>query len=432
MKKSVLRIISVLVVCCLSAVGCARRDTRGPIRVEDYRRTIRVACVGDSITYGSGIKDRARDSYPAQLAVMLGEKWEARNFGVSGATMLKNGDIPYWKQKAFADVLAFDPDVVVIKLGTNDTKPQNWKFKEEFVDDYVDMIDRFAELPAEPRIWICRPVPAYAERWGISEMRIKNEVIPLIDRVAGAGKVPVIDLYGPLSGKPELFPDQIHPDAEGAGLIAKEVYTALTGLQLPEPQAETALPQVLIIGDSISIGYFRPVKELLAGKAIVQHNQGNAQHTANGLARLAEWLGDTKWDVIHFNHGLHDLKYVDEQGRNTSVEKGRQQIPIEQYEKNLEKLVTELKKTGAKLIFATTTPVPDGTGIRVKGDAQRYNVAAERVMDRHGVPVTDLYSFALSHLAEIQRPQNVHFTAEGSRLLAEEVAYNILRALESR
>ncbi len=190
--------------------------------------------------------------------------------------------------------------------------------------------------------------------------------------------------------------------------------------------------RVLIIGDSISIGYFKPLQKLLEGKAVVEHNAGNAADTANGLANLDKWLGDTRWDVIHFNHGLHDLKYVDEQGRNTAVEKGKQKIPIDQYEKNLDELVTRLKKTGAKLIFATTTPVPDGTGFRVKGDAQKYNVAARRVMKKHGVTINDLYSFALPRLGEIQRPQNVHFTEAGSQLLAEQVANSILKAVKSR
>ena len=196
-----------------------------------------------------------------------------------------------------------------------------------------------------------------------------------------------------------------------------------------ESRCETA--RVLIIGDSISIGYFKPLQKLLEGKAVVEHNVGNAADTANGLANLDKWLGDTRWDVIHFNHGLHDLKYVDEQGRNTAVEKGKQKNPIEQYEKNLDELVTRLKKTGAILIFATTTPVPDGTGFRVKGDAEKYNVAAKRVMNKHGVTIDDLYSFSLPRLDEIQRPQNVHFTEAGSQLLAEQVTDSILKAIDS-
>ena len=432
MRRHIVRISLVLAVISMSVAGCGRFGSGRPICPGCYKETIRVACIGDSITFGSGIKFRTRDSYPAQLGRMLGEEWQVRNFGVGGATMLKNGDKPYWEQQALGDALAYNPHVVVIKLGTNDTKPQNWKFKEEFVSDYTDMIKHFRNVPAKPRIWICNPVPAYPERWGISDTRIKNEVIPLVEKVGRKLDVPVIDLYGPLSGRPELFPDLIHPNAEGAYHMAGVIHAALTGRKISGEYTEPEPANVLIIGDSISIGYFKPVKEMLAGRAIVVHNPGNAAHSANGLARLDEWLGDTKWDVIHFNHGLHDLKYVDENGKNATVETGRQQIPIDQYEKNLDELVVRLKKTGAKLIFANTTPVPDGTKIRVKGDAKIYNLPAERVMKTHNVPVNDLYSFAMARLDEIQRPANVHFLPEGSRLLGAQVTKEIIKALDEQ
>jgi len=432
MNKHALKITTALAVICLAFGGCAKLDSGRPVCSVCYPNTIRLACVGDSITYGSGIKFRARDSYPAQLSTMLGDKWQVRNFGVSGATMLKHGDKPYWAQQAFGEALAYNPHVVIIKLGTNDTKPQNWKFKDEFVSDYCEMIDEFADLSAEPRIWICNPVPAYPDRWGISDSRIRDEVIPLVGNVGRKMDVPVIDLYEPLSGKSEFFPDMIHPNAEGAYHMAKVIYAALTGMEITAEYVEPEPAEVLIIGDSISIGYFKPVQEMLAGRANVVHNPGNAAHSANGLAKLDEWLGDTKWDVIHFNHGLHDLKYVDENGKNIAVEKGRQQIPVDQYEKNLDEMVSKLKRTGAKLIFANTTPVPDGTGIRVKGDAIVYNVAAERVMKKHGVPVNDLYSFSMARLGEIQRPRNVHFFPEGSRLLGEQVTKCIIKALDEQ
>ncbi len=430
MKRLAHTTVLALVALCLPLVGCTRLDINRPIRVQDYTETIRVACVGDSITYGAGIENRLRDCYPAQLGRMLGEKWQIRNFGVSGATMLKKGDKPYWKEQAFQDALTYAPHVVVIKLGTNDTKPQNWKFKSDFVRDYTEMIEGFKTVSSKPRIWICWPVPAYPERWGISDVRIKNEVIPLVTRIARQEGVPIIDLYEPLSNKPELFPDLIHPNAEAARLIAREVYAALTGNKAPNDAKACTLPKVLIIGDSISIGYFEPTRQLLEGKALAYHNPGNAQHTANGLAKLDTWLGTTKWDVIHFNFGLHDIKYVDQAGKAIPVDKGTQQIPIDQYEKNLDQLAGKLKKTGAKLIFATTTPVPQGAASRVKGDTDRYNTVAKRIMKRHGFAINDLYQFALPRLDEIQRKQNVHFHEEGSRLLAEQVAAGILKALE--
>jgi len=213
----------------LAAVGCRAADPQRPIDAAAHTGTIRVACVGDSITFGAGIKDREHKSYPAQLGQMLGEKWDVRNFGVSGATLLKQGDKPYWKQKAFQEALAFKPDVVIIKLGTNDTKPQNWKHQDEFAADYAAMIDQFRTIDPAPRIFICRPVPAFPGRWGIRDEIVRQGVIPVVDRVAKAKQVGVIDLYKALEGKKEFFPDTVHPNAEGAGVMAKTIARVLTG-----------------------------------------------------------------------------------------------------------------------------------------------------------------------------------------------------------
>lgn len=189
------------------------------------------------------------------------------------------------------------------------------------------------------------------------------------------------------------------------------------------------LPRVLLIGDSISIGYTVPVRELLAGKANVHRVPENAGDTSRGLERLDMWLGEKPWDVIHFNWGLHDLKRM--KGGNLDVS-GEQVSSPEEYQKNLEELVTRLKKSGAKLIWASTTPVPEGAGGRTKGDEVKYNQVAAEVMQKHGIAINDLYSFALSRLDEIQMPQNVHFHEEGSKALGEEVAKSILENLQSR
>jgi len=194
---------------------------------------------------------------------------------------------------------------------------------------------------------------------------------------------------------------------------------------------EAALPNVLIIGDSISIGYTKPLKTILAGKANVLHNAGNAAHSENGLAKLESWLGKTKWDVIHFNHGLHDLKFVDKNRKNSNTkENAHKQIPLDEYKKNMEAIVARLKKTDAKLIFATTTPYPTGVKpLRIPEDAAKYNEVALAIMKKEGVAVNDLYTFALPQLKKIQIPKNVHFTKEGSKVLAEEVAKHVLKAM---
>src|SRR4030042_4576218 len=207
--------------------SCSLNAPSNFIKESDYTKPIRLACIGDSITFGYGIPDRDTNSYPAQLAVMLGSRWDVRNFGVSGATLLKKGDRPYWNQGVFKKALEFNPHVVVIKLGTNDSKPMNWKFKDEYVDDYIDLIGRFRALEAKPKIWICYPVPAYPERWGITDKVMTEEIMPRLDEFAPKTGVPVIDLHAALSDKAELFPDLIHPNAEGAGLMAEAIYQAL-------------------------------------------------------------------------------------------------------------------------------------------------------------------------------------------------------------
>ncbi len=226
-RERKISVLLFMVIFVFASCAVLRSDT--PIDVSNYAETIRVACVGNSITYGAGIENREENNYPVQLGRLLGEKWETRNFGVNGATMLKKGDKPYWGLDAFKDALTYNPHVVIIKLGTNDTKPRNWRYSDEYVADYLEMIKRFENLPSEPKIWICLPAPAYAVRWGIRESIITGELIPKIHEVAEKAGVPVIDLYSPLSGKEELFPDKIHPNAGGAGVMAQHICTTLTG-----------------------------------------------------------------------------------------------------------------------------------------------------------------------------------------------------------
>ena len=201
-----------------------------------------------------------------------------------------------------------------------------------------------------------------------------------------------------------------------------------SSIAVGEPTSNSK-PKVLIIGDSISIGYTNHVKKLLDKDFEVIHNKGNAQHTGTGLTRLDAWLGDTKWDVIHFNWGLWDLCYrnpeAKTQGRRDK-ENGKITIPIEKYEENLDKLVTRLKKTNAKLIWAHTTVVPENEMGRFVDDAKKYNEAAARVMKKHNIPINDLYSLTKEYPASLfVGPGNVHYTKKGSEKLAVQVADKI-------
>jgi lysophospholipase L1-like esterase len=191
------------------------------------------------------------------------------------------------------------------------------------------------------------------------------------------------------------------------------------------------LPRILLIGDSISMGYTLPVRAKLAGRANVHRPPVNCGDTARGVASLDQWLGSGKWDVIHFNFGLHDLKYLNDKGQLAPADQGKQVHTLAQYEANLRTFVARLKQTGAKLIFATTTPVPAGTVGRVADDAVKYNAVAARVMKENGVAINDLHAFVVPRITELQRPANVHFSDAGSARLADEVVAAIVRQLPS-
>ena len=188
---------------------------------------IKVACVGDSITQGVGAQ-RGK-SYPAQLQGLLGDGYQVGNFGVSARTLLKKGDFPYWNEKKYQDALAMEPAIVVIMLGTNDTKPQNWKFEAEFEADYRELVKSFQSLKSKPRVLVCRPVPVPGMgNYGINEENIQKE-IPRLDALAKALGCGVIDMHAALAKFPEMLPDRVHPNTAGAGEMAKAAARAIAG-----------------------------------------------------------------------------------------------------------------------------------------------------------------------------------------------------------
>lgn len=202
-------------------------DAMALIDPATYKAPVRIACVGDSITQGAGTAKGM--SYPAQLQNLLGASWQVGNFGVSGRTLLKKGDHPYWKEKAYQNALGFKPDVVIIMLGTNDSKPQNWKHEGEFVADYTDLVKSFLTLKSKPRVYFCRPCPVPEPgNFGIHEAGVREQ-IKRIDTLATSMKLGVIDMHAALADKPHLLPDRVHPNTEGAGEMAKAAFTALTG-----------------------------------------------------------------------------------------------------------------------------------------------------------------------------------------------------------
>ena len=201
---------------------------------------LRVACVGDSVTYGFGIPHFYKNSYPAALQRLLGDGYCVNNYGFSGRTACLLGDRPYRTETLCTKSREFAPDIVVVLLGANDSKPFNWNvevggipaYPTAFENDLKELIATYQALPSAPRIYIATPLPAYPDdsgevRYSIQPEVIRNEITPIILKVAQELSLPVIDLYPAFEGRTELYSDGLHPTAEGAALLAQTVYDAI-------------------------------------------------------------------------------------------------------------------------------------------------------------------------------------------------------------
>ena len=246
---AILSITSLLTVC---LAGTANAET--PIT------KIKVACVGDSITFGSGIADRNNASYPAQLQKLLGDNFEVKNFGLSGRTMISKSPSAWTKTQQYKDALAYQPDVVLIKLGTNDSKRSEYKQRQNFDHDYSGsarlLIRKFRNLPSKPTVWLMNPVPSFIRHGhSINGAFIEDEILPQIKKVARLTRTPIIDLHSPFLNSPNLFPDKIHPNAAGALEMAKIIAPILQkhGKNAPQPAAHhvsrTAAKNLIIWDD---------------------------------------------------------------------------------------------------------------------------------------------------------------------------------------
>ena len=190
---------------------------------------IRVACIGNSITAGSGLDLSNIHGYPALLQGLLGKDYMVKNFGVSGRTMLNKGDHPYMKEFAWEDCKHFQPQIAIIKLGTNDSKTYNWTHKKDFEKDMQQMINELKALDSKPEIYLAYPIRVFQNSWTISEEVVSKEIIPIINKVAKKNHLKVIDLHSALDNSDQVLKDGVHPNKDGAKLMAETVYKEIVG-----------------------------------------------------------------------------------------------------------------------------------------------------------------------------------------------------------
>ena len=280
--------LKILLALALTTLAAVANPT--PIDPGVFKRSIRVACVGDSIT--QGVKLPQGMTYPEQLQKMLGSPWIVKNFGKSGRTLLKQGDHPYSNESIYQDALQFAPDAVIIKLGTNDTKPQNWKHIADFKKDYRALVESFRSLPGKPRIYICTPCPVVgAGSFDITNAGVAEEV-GWVKELAAELHVGLVDMNAAFAGKSELLPDKVHPNAEGATLLAGTVYSALTGKVPPADEKNDRLAwwREARFGMFIHWGVY----SALAGEWRGHKVEGYAEH----IQRIAKIKRDTYLEEV--------------------------------------------------------------------------------------------------------------------------------------
>lgn len=215
-----------------AAPGSSPKATAAPV-ITETNKIVKVAAVGDSNTYGAGVDtdNREKNSYPAQLQTLLGDKYQVSNYGVGGTTLISSYEKAFVKTEQFDQSLADNPDIVLIMLGTNDAMGINWD-KAKYEQDLLTLVTTYKQLESKPRVYLLTVPFAYsvggeAFPIDITGETVTNEVVPLIKKIAKQTNTPVIDIYAKTKGYPELFSDKIHPNAVGYTIIAESVYEAI-------------------------------------------------------------------------------------------------------------------------------------------------------------------------------------------------------------
>lgn len=275
-------------------------------------KKIKVACVGNSVTFGAGIKDRAVDSYPAELQRLLGDKFDVQNFGKSGATLLSQGHRPYIEQEEYKKAIDFNPEIVVIHLGLNDTDPRSWEYQGDFIKDYVDLINRFKSGENSPEVWICSlsPVLPGHKRFNSGTRDWFWKLQDRIETIARTQDVGFIDLHSSLYHRPDLLPDNIHPNEEGAKRLADCVYSGVTG-----DFGGLSISPIYANGMVLQRGMEIPVKGVANEGATV-----TVKFAGQTLTTTADQLGDWSVEFPKMREGRDFTMSIESEGVDIKIE----------------------------------------------------------------------------------------------------------------
>jgi len=378
-------------------------------------RPLRLACVGDSLTSGYKMEKPELDAYPAQLARLLGTGYDVRAFAVPGRTALRKADLALWKEQLFADAQAWQPDVVVICLGANDSWPAIWqKYGGQFAGDLRAMVEQFTKLPSHPRVWLCVPTPFFCDNIEVQQQIMTQEVNPAIRKVARETNSGLIDLYTPLAGHVELFmDDKVHPLPGAAAVMARTIAGCVQRRTGDATQPTWALPTkrdvIVCLGDSITDGYtfgqimIQALRD--SGKptpAIICAGAGG--HTLTQMAaRFARDVAPYHPRIVTVNAGTNDV--------------GRGVTP-EAYEQTLRDIVAKAKAIDAHLVFFTPCMIKN---TQSDARAQQYSPVLRKVAAETGCLVAEDYALmcqARSCGHEILVVDGIHPNYLGQSLMA--------------
>ena len=409
---------------CGLAIGIMTVSAVAAEPAETVKKPVWVACVGDSLTSGYKMVKPEINAYPAQLGKLLGDGYEVKGFAEPGRTALQKAERPLWKEKVFADAQAWNPDMVVICLGTNDSWPAIWaKLSGEFDGDLRAMIDTFAKLPSHPKIWLCVPTPLYLDTIPVQQKIMIDEVNPTIRKVAKETGCKLIDFYTPLLGKADLFQaDKVHPLPTAGAVMAQIVADSIVWLPLKESDV------VVCLGDSITDGNTYPqiimqsMKE--AGKPATPFVcSGIGGNTIPQMAaRFNRDVAVLKPTVITVNAGTNDSLHFESP---------------EIFEKALRDIVAKTKAINANMVFITPCPINPNPNADEKiaqqnrdkataGEAlgAKYAEIMRKIAAEEGYPVAETYALLNKERAagkEIMTGDGIHPNYYGQLLFARSI-----------